>query len=183
LPEKRTAEKLLKNLEGKAPAPLKNVLPGLMEKNAPSALENGEFMTDVLATWIKKGFVAGPFSETPLVNFRANPLMAAVQKTKVRPILNLSSPKGRSFNDAVNEWAVENLLMSTPKAFGESLVKAGPGALFSKTDIQDAYKLIPNPVAEWRYYGFTWLGKFFLDTTTVFGSKVARPVLTPCRKQ
>jgi hypothetical protein len=59
------------------------------------------------------------------------------------------------------------------------LVKAGPGALFSKTDIQDAYKLIPNPVAEWRYYGFMWLGKFFLDTTTVFGSKVAPASFDP----
>jgi hypothetical protein len=173
LPQKRTAEKLLKTLEGKIPAPLKQNLPGLLEKNAPSALENGEFMTDVLATWIKKGFVAGPFPNIPLVDFRANPLMAAVQKTKVRPILNLSAPKGRSFNDAVNEWDIENLTMSTPKLFGESLIKAGKGALFSKTDIQDAYKLIPNPVDEWKYYGFSWLGQFFLDTTTVFGSKVA----------
>jgi hypothetical protein len=41
----------------------------------------------------KKGFVAGPFNEIPLAGFRANPLMAAVQKTKVRPILNLSAPK------------------------------------------------------------------------------------------
>jgi hypothetical protein len=179
LPQKRTAEKLLKNLEGNSPAPLKQHLPGLIEKNAPSALENGEFMTDVLATWVKKGFVAGPFPAVPLENFRANPLMAAVQKTKVRPILNLSSPKGRSFNNAVNEWEIENLVMSTPKLFGESLMKAGRGAFFSKTDIQDAYKLIPNPVNEWRYYGFSWLGKFFLDTTTVFGSKVAPASFDP----
>jgi hypothetical protein len=136
-------------------------------------------MTDVLATWVKKGFVAGPFKEVPLKGFRVNPLMAAVQKTKVRPILNLSAPKGRSFNDAVNTWKVENLQMSTPRLFGDSLVKAGKGALFSKTDIQDAYKLIPNPVDEWRYYGFSWLGQFFLDTTTVFGSKVAPASFDP----
>jgi hypothetical protein len=79
----------------------------------------------------------------------------------------------------VNEWEIENLVMSTPKLFVESLMKAGKGALFSKTDIQDAYKLIPNPVNEWRYYGFTWLGKFFLDTTTVFGSKVAPASFDP----
>ncbi len=179
LPQKRTVEKLLKTLQGKTPAPLKFDLPALVEKNAPSAVENGEFMTDVLATWIKKGFVAGPFPTIPYADFRANPLMAAVQKTKVRPILNLSAPKGRSFNDAVNEWKIENLIMSTPKLFGESLVKAGKGALFSKTDIQDAYKLIPNPVNEWKYYGFSWLGQFFLDTTTVFGSKVAPASFDP----
>jgi hypothetical protein len=43
----------------------------------------------------------------------------------------------------------------------------------SKTDIQDAYKLIPNPAAEWRFYGFSWLGNFLVNTTTVFGSKTA----------
>jgi hypothetical protein len=153
--------------------------PGLLEKNAPSAIEHGEYMTDVLATWIKKGFVAGPFDEPPMEGFRGNPLMAAVQKTKVRPILNLSSPKGRSFNDAVDIWQVENLQMSTPKLFAESILKAGRNALMSKTDIQDAYKLIPNPVQEWRYYGFSWLGKFFVDTTTVFGSKTAPASFDP----
>jgi hypothetical protein len=179
LPQKRTATKAVAFLEAKVPAPLKQSLPGLIEKNAPSALENGEFITDVLATWVKKGFVAGPFREPPMEGFRGNPLMAAVQKTKVRPILNLSSPKGRSFNDAVDAWQVENLQMSTPKGFGISIMKAGKNALMSKTDIQDAYKLIPNPKDEWRYYGFTWLGKFFADTTTVFGSKTAPASFNP----
>ncbi len=105
--------------------------------------------------------------------------MAAVLKTKVRPILNLSSPKGRSFNDAIDIWQVENLQMSTPKLFADSILKAGKNALMSKTDIQDAYKLIPNPVPEWKYYGFTWLGKFFVDTTTVFGSKTAPASFDP----
>jgi hypothetical protein len=49
----------------------------------------------------------------------------------------------------------------------------------SKTDIQDAYKLIPNPVPEWRYYGFSRLGKFFVDTTTVFGSKTTPASFDP----
>jgi hypothetical protein len=39
----------------------------------------------------------------------------------------------------------------------------------AKPDIQDAYKLIPNPKEQWGLYGFTWLGKFFYDTMTVFG--------------
>ncbi len=115
----------------------------------------------------------GPFAAPPLKSFRANPLMAAVQKTKVRPILNLSSPKGRSFNDAVNPWHLQKLTMSSPRLFGESLIKMGEGAVFSKSDIQDAYKLIPNDKKQHRLYGFKWLGKFFYDKTTVFGSAAA----------
>ncbi len=130
-------------------------------------------MTDVLATWLKKGFVAGPFNQPPCEGFRANPLMATVQKNKVWPILNLSSPKGSSFNDAVKDTEITLLGMSSAKIFGEALKKMGKGAVFSKQDIQDAYKLIPNPRAQWHHYGFEWLGKFFFYMTTVFGSKAA----------
>jgi hypothetical protein len=117
LPQKRTALKAVAFLEARKPAPLIRPLPGLIEKNAPSAIENSEFMTDVLASWVKKGFVAGPFAEPPIEGFRGNPLMAAVQKTKVRPILNLSSPKGRSFNDAVNGWEIDNPTNEHPSNF------------------------------------------------------------------
>jgi len=55
---------------------------------------------------------------------------------------------------------VQKLTMSLPKLFANSLVKAGQGAVFAKSDIQDAYKLVPNPVTEWRLYGFKWLGQF-----------------------
>ncbi len=66
LPQKRSALKAVAFLEAKKPAPLLYTLPGLIEKNAPSAIENGEFMTDVLVTWVKKGFVAGPFITPPI---------------------------------------------------------------------------------------------------------------------
>jgi hypothetical protein len=55
----------------------------------------------------------------------------------------------------------------------------GKGSIFSKQDIQDAYKLIPNPRDQWHYYGFEWFGKFFFDTTTVFGSKAAPASFDP----
>jgi hypothetical protein len=98
---------------------------------------------------------------------------------KVRPILNLSAPTGLSFNDAVNSHDVDLLVMSSQKLFGDGLRKAGRGAFFSKTDIQDAYKLIPNAVAQWHLYGFESLGKYFFDTTTVFGSKAATALFDP----
>ncbi len=96
--------------------------------------------------------------------------MAAVQKDKVRPIVNSSSPKGRAFNDAVIILKFDNLKISSPKLFAESIVKAGKGAVFSKSDIKDAFRLIPNAEDQWNLYVFEWLGKYFFDTSTVFGS-------------
>ncbi len=144
-----------------------------------SAIENGEQITDTLADWIRKGFVAGPFDGPPSKKFRANPLMAVVQRTKVRPILNLSSPAGKSFNDAVVSTRVDKLKMYSAKLFAETLIKAGKGATIVKPDIQDAYKLIPNPKPQWELYGFSWLGKDFFDTTTVFGSAAAPASFDP----
>jgi hypothetical protein len=108
--------------------------------------------------------------------------MAAVQKTKVRPILNVSSPKGNSLNDAIDIFTVEKISMSSPRLFAEELLKAGKGALFSKSDIVDAYKLIPNAVEQYRLFGFRWLNRYFYDKTKVFGSKEAWPVSIPCQK-
>jgi hypothetical protein len=51
--------------------------------------------------------------------------------------------------------------------------------LGTRSDIQDAYKLVPSPKFQWHLYGFKWLGKFFLDTTTVFGSKAAPGLFDP----
>jgi hypothetical protein len=80
--EKYKARKTIDSLSGKRPVKLLRDLPSLKEKNAKSALENGAAMTDVLATWLKKGFVVGPFDSLPCEGFRSNPLMAAVQRFK-----------------------------------------------------------------------------------------------------
>ena len=63
--------------------------------------------------------------------------------------------------------------MSSAKLFGDALLKMGRRAVMSKFDIQDAYKLIKNHPSQRQLFGFKWLGKYFLDTTLVFGSKAA----------
>jgi hypothetical protein len=152
---------------------LKKDLKGVKVKNAPSAIEKGPYITDAIASWIKKGFVVGPFEKPPFNHFRSNPLMAATQTTKVRPILNVCSPKGNSLNEAIDELNIQKINMSSPRLFAEELLKAGKGALFSKSDIVDAYKLIPNAIEQYRLFGFRWLKRYFYDKTKVFGSKEA----------
>ena len=87
--------------------------------------------------------------------------MAVQQKTKIRPILNLSAPKHFSFNDAVDENRVRKLEMSSAALFAKALRKAGKGALMAKYDICDAYKQIAGHPSQWAAFGFRWLGKYF----------------------
>jgi len=171
--QKRTAEKALKTQKEGAFTKLKTKLPGLTCNNAASAIKFGELMTDTIGYWVQNKMVAGPFKAPPFSVFRINPLMAVPQKNKVRPVMNLSAPKNGSLNEAIRPESVAKLTMSSAKNFGYEIRRAGRFAVFTKFDMQDAYKLIPGHPGQWWLYGFQWLGRYFYDVTTVFGSGAA----------
>jgi hypothetical protein len=97
--------------------------------------------------------------------------VAVIKKgAKIRPIINMSEPKGHSFNDNVNEIAVEKVWMTTGQTFSYTLKEAGRGCIFSKYDLKDAFKNIPAKVEDRRLQGFKWLGQYFLETQMIFGA-------------
>jgi hypothetical protein len=100
-------------------------------------------------------------------------MMAVEQRNKIRIIMNLSAPKGSSFNDAIDELALEKISMSSARLFGYSLTDCGVGARMWKFDMVDAYKKIPASKSDLRLQGFQWLGRFFIELKKVFGSKEA----------
>jgi len=151
---------------------LKN-LPSARISNTPSVFIHGEEFTDTLAWWIRQGYVAGPFSAPPFRDFRTNAMMAVAQRNKIRIIMNLSAPEGDSYNDAINELALEKVVMSSARLFGYSIVDCGRHARMWKFDMVDAYKTIPSAQSDLRLQGFFWLGKFFIELKKVFGSKEA----------
>jgi hypothetical protein len=167
--QKTTANAAYKSLTEGANAYQECELPGEIMKNAPSIIQHGNSFTTTLKEWIEKGFVAGPFFSPPMAHFRANVLMAEEQKDKVRPILNLSSPKGSSFNCNVKKLAVPKTYQSSARLFGQTLLKVGHGALMSKMDMRDAFKLVPARIQDLRLQGFSWLGAYFIDTQQIFG--------------
>ena len=63
--------------------------------------------------------------------------------------------------------------MTSAKLFGQALLSMGPNSWFAKTDVENAYKLLHCRLEERPFFGFTWLGKFFFDISTPFGSKAA----------
>ena len=169
--ERKRANKIVKDLRVGADAYQRSELPPITSRNAKSAYEHGALLTDTIATWVNKGFVAGPFDTPPLPGFRENPLGAVERNGKVRPILNMSGPAGSSFNDNVKEEELERLHMGTAKQFSYLLRRAGRNAKFSKFDIKDAYKLIPAKVEDYRLQGFKWLNKYFVEVMMSFGGK------------
>jgi hypothetical protein len=155
--ERDMAYRAIDIMKNGAPAHQIRPLPGATMKNAPSINKCGPVFTETLETWLIEGHVAGPFMEAPLADLRLNSLMAEEQKDKIRPVLNMSNPKGKSFNDNVDENSMGRTSMSSAKQFGQALLASGKDSVMSKTDLRDAYKLIPakpdglglKPVNRW----------------------------------
>ncbi len=156
-------------LQGALPI-FRQFLPSVSVSNTATALRYGEWVTDTIASWIKSGFVAGPFDYPSYPNFRINALHAVEQHDKIRPVLNLSAPEHGSYNDALNKFCLPKAVMTSARLFSLSLLKAGKHAIFSKFDQKTAYKNVPQHPSIWPLQGFRWLGKLFFDTTTTFGS-------------
>jgi hypothetical protein len=123
-----------------------------------------------LREWVAAGVVASPFTSPPLPGFQANCLMENARKNKVRPVVNLSSPKGASFNNNIEQTGVMKVTMSSAPQFGQSMLAAGPGA---KLDMKDAYKQVPAKVKAFRLQGMEWQGRHFVDTQKIFGAATA----------
>jgi hypothetical protein len=162
--------KIASDLQGGAEAYQQSELPPITVPNLESVFIHGEFLTDKIASWIESGFVVGPFKVPPMAGFRANPLLAVARNNAIRPIVNLSEPKGHSFNDNVDQSKIEKVKMATAKSFSYNVRKAGVGASMSKFDLKDAYKIVPVKKEDWRLQGFKWLGRFFIETQLIFGA-------------
>jgi len=166
-------KRAVKNLIEGAPSYQMAKLPTCLVENANSTLMYGADVTDNIATWVKKGFAAGPFDCPPLGNFRVNPLIAVKQPGKVRPVLDVSRPENNSFNSNIDENMLERVKMSSAKKFGGVLFLAGKDAIMSKSDLVAAYKQVPCEITDLRLQGFRWLGKYFTETRQVFGARTS----------
>ena len=171
--EKVRGKKAIDYLVNGAPSHQRKHMPPIACKNHDSAYENAPSLTDTIAQWVIGKFVSGPFRSPPVKNFRSNPLKVIVQHGKVRPVLNVSSPRGFSFNDNVIESRMEKVHMSSAARFGQSVLKAGKNAVMTKFDLKNAYKNVPCKIEDIRLQGFEWGGRYFAETTQMFGARTS----------
>jgi hypothetical protein len=164
------AKKCVDFLTTGAPAFQLRPLPGCCVKNSKNAFLFAANVTDTIASWVEKKFVAGPFSTPPLPGFRANSILAVPQPSKTRICINVSLPNGKGFNDNINKNNLERVKMYSARNFGYSITEAGQNCTIAKYDIVDAYKNVPAKTSEYHYQGFTWLGKHFVELRQMFGA-------------
>ena len=168
---------VISNLEHGVTTPFEKIPEPLWASNSDSLLDPnvGAAFTDNICSWLKSGFLAGPFVDPPLPGLRINQVFAVEQPDKFRNIVNMSFPKKRSHNDAIDNSKLPKITMATPRQVQQAVKKAGPEGSMSKIDMKDAYKLLPVHPDELKYQGFSWMGRIFIEKRLIFGNKRAVP--------
>lgn len=118
-----------------------------------------------------KGRIAGPFSYKPFDNFVVSPLglVPTGNTGKYRVIHDLSFPKIHSVNSNIPQECSAVQYNSIDEVV--SLVKMlGRGCLMAKTDIEDAFRIIPIHPSDYHYLGFILEGQFYYDKCLPMGA-------------
>jgi len=122
------------------------------------------------------GRIEGPFNTPPFKNFVVSPLAIRPKREpgKFRLIHDLSYPKGTQ--DSINanipreECAVEYQLIDHVISL---LHQQGQGAYMAKTDIQEAFRIIPMSPDVYHLLGFKFNGYFYYDKCLPMGLSIS----------
>ena len=96
---------------------------------------------------------------------------------KWRLIVNLSSPEGRSVNDAISEEQCSISYASLDDAIA-FLRELGPGALLAKLDLKEAYRAVPVHPSDQDLLAVHWQGITYVDRALPFGLRSAPKIFS-----
>lgn len=140
-------------------------------QNHKSTLDHPDIIEDYIQTGLNKGRIAGPFSNKPFEQFVVSPLGLVPKGStgKFRVIHDLSFPKNQSVNSniprensAVQYDSIDQVV--------DLVQKFGRECLMAKTDIEDAFRIIPIHPADYYLLGFTWEGQYYYDKCLPMGA-------------
>lgn len=139
----------------------------MKSKNLKSASENLKVVKEKIQVEIEAGRVAGPFR---VPNMHISPLGLIPKKTSgdFRIIQHLSYPEGKSINDGIPKDLCSVQYQNIDHAV--ALVKKfGKGSLLSKTDIKDAFRLVPIFPGDYELLGFCIEDNYYYDKVLAQG--------------
>ena len=151
-------------------------LPNKVCRNLLSALQNSDTVHELIDTECRNGFLYGPFDHPPFKHYRVSPLGIAVGKYsgKKRLIVDLSSPhddlRNVSINELIDKDSCSLAYVRLDDAI-KAICRCGKGALLTKYDIANAFKICPIRADQWPYFCVKWEKKFYVFVRLVFGCR------------
>ena len=142
----------------------------LSTHNHPSALDHKDVDEQKLSKELSLGRIAGPFISPPFTHYQSSPLglVAKKEPNAFRLIHDLSYPQGNSINECIPKDFTA-VSYETLYHVISLLNQFGRGALVGKTDIEDAFRIIPIHPSCYHLFGFTWNSNFFYDRCLPMG--------------
>ena len=147
----------------------------LASQNMPTAFLQASVIDQYLLTELEKGFVAGPFSISPLTNLNISHfgiIAKKYQSGKWQLILYLSSSQDHSVNEGIPKdpflvqyMKVDNII--------ESIMTHGRETCLAKFAVESAYHIIPFHSHHRYLLGMKWWGEYFIDLALPFSLRFA----------
>ena len=175
MPTPINAERLVFLLSGYDPSVVKFLFVGFSEgfaihcdglressdaKNLILALENPDAVDIKIKKELDASCLASPFISHPF-----HPPQGVVPKKTpgdFRLTHNLSNPKGFSVNDSISSDHRSVCYATTQDAF-HHIKTFGPGCFLAKTDIKNAFQIIPVRPQDYNLLGMRWRKAYFYD--------------------
>ena len=141
-----------------------------MSKNLKSANENVSILKEKIKHEINLGRIAGPFDECPFKNLQISPLGLVPKKEQgqFRLIHHLSFPEHGSVNDGIPYSLCAVSYQNIDDAV-RLLKQCGKGSFMCKTDIEDAFRIVPVSPNDYELLGFCIENKFYYDRCLPMG--------------
>jgi hypothetical protein len=138
--------------------------------NLSSCSDHPDAVDKKLAKELDAQRLAGPFATPPFPNFRISPLGVVPKKTpgEFRLIHHLSFPKGTSVNDGISSQNTTVSYATITDAI-QLIKQAGRGCYLAKTDIRNAFRLIPIRPDDYDLLGIKWKGVYYYDRCMPMG--------------
>ncbi|XP_070549868.1 uncharacterized protein [Ptychodera flava] len=145
-------------------------------RNLLSARSQPQTVSELIDLKYAKGIYSARLSSHPLLTSAVVLSVSAEKKysAKKRLIVDLSSPRNDPVTSSINELIdKEEFSLSYVKLDDAiaSILRLGKGSWLCKTDIVDAFKLIPIHPSLWHLYGIQWQGRFYFFVRLPFGSR------------
>ncbi len=133
--------------------------------NSKAAQELPQTIGEKIKLELSKGRLAGPFSEKPFDYFKCSPLSIHEKQKKghYRLSHNLRYPYDQpSVNHNITK-ANKTVHYSTVTEAIEMIMIFGKGRFLAKSDISEAFRLLPLHPDIYHLIGFKWEGLYYYD--------------------
>ena len=140
------------------------------DTNLVSALQNPEVVDLKTKKELVSGRWAGPFAVPPFSTFRVSPLGVVPKKTPgdFRLIHHLSHPAGSSVNNSIHA-DFSSVHYSTITDAIRHIRAVGVGCFLCKTDIKNAFRIVPVHPNDYNLLGMKWCDKYYFDKCMPMG--------------